>query len=82
MHSNLVILEVIKSIPKQFTYIINYNSTFDYNFDNNVEFIDVDLPCNKLNIWLLANNSVTSTKKRHIIETKDKDNEPPKIKPT
>lgn len=37
-----------------------------------MEFVNVDLLCNKLNIWLLANDSITHIKKKRILKIKDK----------
>lgn len=49
---------------KRFTQLVEYNRDSNSDDDNeNVEFIDIDLPCNKFNIQLLANNSITRTKK-------------------
>lgn len=62
--------------------MLTYNSTFDSNSNNNVEFININLPCNKLSIQLLANDSMTYTKKKYVVEIEDKANEPPKSKPT
>lgn len=52
--------------------MINYNSSFNSNFDNNVEFVDVNLFCNNQNIQILANNINIGTKKRRILEIKNK----------
>ena len=44
-----------------------------HNFDSNddSEFVDVDLLCNKLGVQLLAHNSATRTKKCHVNEIED-----------
>ncbi len=54
------------------------NSDSDDN-DEDVEFIDVDLLYNKLNIQLQANDFIIYTKKKRII-TSDQDDEPPRPK--
>lgn len=45
-----------------------------------MEFVNVDLPCNKLSLQLLANDFVTCIKKRQIIEMDKEKVEPPKPK--
>ena len=45
----------------------HHNSNSDS--DDDAEFVDVDLPCNKLSVQLLANNSATRTNKRRVNET-------------
>lgn len=82
MHSNLVTTKVIKPILKKSTYITKYNGNSDSNSDDNIDFFDIDLPYNKLNIRLLANNSFIFSKKRGIFETKDETNKPSKVKAT
>lgn len=52
---------------RQSTCIIQYNGISYSDLENNVEFVDVDLSCNKLNLWLLANDFITCTKKKHVI---------------
>lgn len=69
MHSNLVIAETIKPTSKQSTCMIDCDGNFDSNFNNNMEFIDVDLPCNKLSVQLLANDSATQIKKKCAVES-------------
>lgn len=49
-HLNSVIVKVMRPNPKQSTQVINNNGNSNSNSDNNVEFVNVDLPCNKLNI--------------------------------
>ncbi len=49
------------------------------NDDKDVKFIDINLPYNKLNIQLLANDFITCTKKRRVI-TDNKDNKSSKPK--
>lgn len=80
MHLNWIIREVIRLTSKQFTYVIEYNGNSNTNFDNNVEFIDVDLSCNELNVRLLANDPITYTEKRRIFKTEDKNKKCSKIK--
>lgn len=67
---------------KQSIYIIDYNGNSDSNFDNNLEFVDINLFYNKLSIHLLANDLITCIKKRHVLETEDKADEPLKTKVT
>ena len=62
----------MRSTFKQSTRIIDYNGNSNSNFNNNVKFIDINLPCNKLSIQLLVNDSITRTKKRGVFETEDK----------
>ena len=81
-HSNSVIAEAIVQIFKQSTCVIKYNGNSDFNIHDNTEFIDVNLSCNKLSIWLLANDSIACIKKRRILETKDKANKTFKVKTT
>lgn len=45
-----------------------------------MEFIDIDPFCNKLNIQLLANNTITYKKKKCVFEIEDKANGLLKIK--
>lgn len=49
---------------------------------NNVKFVDVHLPYNKLSLWLLAKDSITRTKKRLVVENKNKANKFPKVRAT
>ena len=58
----------------------HHNSNSDS--DNNAEFVDVDLPCNKLSMQLLANNSATRIKKRRVNETDEEAGEAPKTSVT
>ena len=50
IHSNSITAEAIRSIFKQSTCVIDYNGNSNSDSDNNVEFVDINLPCNKLNI--------------------------------
>ena len=59
---------------------MEYNGNSDFDFDDNAEFIDVDLPCNKLSIRLLANHSIVCIKKRYIFKTEVKSINPQKSK--
>ena len=79
-HSNSVTAKAISLISKQSICLIKYNSNFKFNSDDNTEFIDIDLPCNKLNIWLLANDSILCTKKRHVLKIENEANEASKVK--
>ena len=62
--------------------MIDYNGNSNFDSDNIVEFINIDLPCNELSIQLLANDSITHIKKRRIFEMEDKANKPLKAKVT
>lgn len=73
-HLNSVITKVIRLNPKQSTCVIKYKSNFDFNSNDNAEFINFDLFYNNLNIQLLANNSIACIKNRCILKTKDKIN--------
>ena len=42
--------KTIRSIFKQSTRMIDYNGDFDSNFDNNMEFVNINLSCNKLSV--------------------------------
>lgn len=57
--------------------MIYYNDNSD--FDKNEEFMDLDLPCNKIKIQLLANNSTTCSKKCQENKSGNDTNEAPKI---
>lgn len=72
----------MKPTSKQSTCMIDYNDTFDSYSDKHVEFIYIDLSCNKRSVWLLANDSVTHTKKRRVVEIEDEADEPPKTQST
>ena len=72
----------MRSTLKQFTCVIDYNGDFDSDSNNNVEFVNIDLLCNKLSVQLLANNSITHTKKRYVFEMEDKADELLKAKVT
>ena len=45
-------------------------------------FVDIDLLCNKLNVQLLANNSIIHIKKKYILEMEDEADKPLKAKVT
>lgn len=62
--------------------MINYNGNSNPDFDNNIEFVDIDLSCNKLSIQLLTNNLITCIKKNYIFEIEDKTNKLLKVKAT
>lgn len=47
-----------------------------------MEFVDIDLPCNKLNVKLLANNSITCKIKKRILKTENEVDELFKVKAT
>lgn len=65
---------------KQSTRIINYNSNSNSDSDNDVEFVNIDLRCNKLSILLLTNFSIIYSKKKRIVEIDNKVDEAPKLK--
>lgn len=71
----------MRPINKQSSCLIKYNRNSNSDNDNNddVEFINSNLPCNKLSGKLLANYFIIHTKKWCVI-TDDKDDEPPKPK--
>ena len=76
-HSNFVIAELMRPYIKQLTQVVKYNKNFDsYNNDKDIEFLDIDLFSNKLNLQLLVYNSTICTKKKLII-IDDKDDELP-----
>ena len=78
-HSNSVTAQAMR-FAKQSTRVIDYNTDFDSNNDDeDIEFINVDLPCNKFSVQLLANDSIICINKRNRI-TDDKDDEPSKSK--
>ena len=54
-----------------------HDSHHNSDSDDDAEFVDVDLPCNKLSVQLLANNSATRTKKRRVNETNEEAGEAP-----
>ncbi len=62
--------------------MIDYNGDSNSDFDNDVEFVDIDLLCNKLSVRLLANDSINRTKKRRVLETENEADEPSKVKAT
>lgn len=72
----------MRPTPKQSTWVINYNGNSNSDSDNNAEFVDVNLSCNKLSVRLLANDTITRTKKRRVLETENEVDEPPKVKAT
>ena len=62
--------------------MIEYNGNSNSNFDHNVEFIDIDLFCNKLNIQVLPHDFIPCIKKRRKLETEDEANKLLKVKAT
>lgn len=50
IQSNLVIAKAMRLTPKQSNCMIKYNGNSDASSDNNIEFVDINLPCNKLSI--------------------------------
>lgn len=75
-------MEVIKPTLKQFIYIIEYNSNFNFDSNNNIKFVYINLFCNKLSIQLLTNNFIIYIKKKGILKTKYKANKSLKVKVT
>lgn len=67
-----VIIKAIRTISKQFIYIIKLKSDSDFNSDNNMKFVNIDLLCNNLSIWLLINDFITYTKKNVYLKKKIK----------
>lgn len=43
--------------------MVDYNGNSDSDLNNNMEFIDVNQPCNKLIVWLLPNDFIIFIKK-------------------
>ena len=68
----------MRSRIKRSTQVVEYNGDSESdNDDEDVEFVDIYIPCNKLSLELLANDSIICTKKRYAI-INDQDDEPPK----
>ena len=80
--SNSVIAETMRPVSQHpscgqryeatrndFKRVIHYND--DSDSDEEVEFIDVHLPCNKLSLQLLANDTTTRPKKRRVDDVED-----------
>lgn len=61
---------------------IQYNSYHASNSNDDTEFVNVDLPCNKLSVQLLANKSATRTKKQYINKIDKKVGQAPKTNVT
>lgn len=63
--SNFATVKAMQPTTKRSIWVVEYNGDFDSD-DNNkdIEFVDLDLPCNKLSLQLLANDSITHTKKK------------------
>ena len=85
IQSNLIIAKTIKLVQSDKFYgqdhklardnyetSIKHNSHYNSNFNYDAEFVNIDLSGNKLVVQLLANNSATRTKKRHVNEIKNK----------
>lgn len=81
-HSNSVIAGAVRPTLKQRIYFVEYNSDYNSNSDENAEFINVVQLCKKLSIHLLANASITCTKKRIVFQMNNNINKPPKVKAT
>ena len=61
---------------------MEYNGNTNSNSNDIAELIDIDQLYNKLNIRLLANDSIAHTKKRCVFEAKNEADESSKIKAT
>ena len=70
----------MRPTPKRSIRVIHYNGNFNSDSNNDLEFVDVDPPCNKLSVWLLANDSINRMKNKHIVETRDETNKLSKVK--
>lgn len=78
-HSNSVTAQAMR-FTKQSTRVVDNNRDSDSNNnDEDIEFINVDLPCNMFSVQLLANDSIIRINKKDRI-TDDKDDEPSKSK--
>ena len=81
--SHSIIAETRKPTPKYSPYVVEYNGNSDSDNKGDVKFVDIDLPCNKLSVQLLANDSNTHSKKRRVIvDTNNEIEEVPKPKTT
>ena len=56
-------------VPDNYRRSTQYNSHSNSDSDDDVEFFDIDLSCNKLSVQLLANTFATCTKKHCINQT-------------
>lgn len=81
-YSTSVTEKAIRSAFKQLIQVIDNNSNFNSNFDNNAKFVNVNLSCNKLSISLLANNTIFYIKKKCVFKIKEEVYESCKIKAT
>lgn len=76
---NYVIVKPIQSTTNYYTEVVEYNGYFNLDKDHkNIEFVDINLPCNKQCLQLLANYFITSIIKKRIIEINNKDDKHPK----
>ena len=76
-------METRKLTLKYSPYVVEYNIESNSYNKRDVEFVDMDLPYNKLSVEVLANESNTRSKKRHIIvNTDDEIEDVPKPKTT
>lgn len=73
-------MKAIKQIFKQSICIIDYNGNIDFDLNNIVEFVNINLPYKKLSVQLLVNDSITYTKKRQILKIEDEVNKSLKSK--
>lgn len=73
-------MEDMRPTLKESTCIIECNDNSDSGSDNNIEFDDVNLFCNKQSLKLISNDSITCTKQRRIVEIKIKADENLKVK--
>lgn len=72
----------MKPTPKPSICVIQYNDNFDSDLKNDVEFANVNLLCNELSLRLLANDSITCTKKNCVVKIENKVKETSKVKAT
>lgn len=78
---NSIIVEIKKPARKYSPLITEYNINCNSDNKEDIEFVDVDLSYNKLNVQLLTNDFNTYLKKRCVIvNTNDKIEEISKLK--
>lgn len=80
MHRKSVTTKAIMPTPMQSICRTKYNKNFNSNSDENVEFMNIDLFCNKLNLQLLANDFIICTKRDMCWKQKMKSINPRKLK--
>lgn len=68
-------------MSKWFIHIVEYNRKFNFDKQNDIKFIDIDLLYNKLSVELLANNfNIELKKKYNIVNLNNKINKILKFK--